>query len=330
MPNVEPPATAGRNIGLAAPRAEQGNVLFAAAWMMGALASFAAMAIAGREISRELDTFQLMFFRSMIGLLLVVGISGFLPGGLRSFKTQRFKLHVVRNLFHFAGQFAWFYSITMISLAEVFALEFTSPIWVAILAPLALKEHMTKGRALAVFLGFVGVMIVLRPGLAEFGPGHIAMLVGALAFATSMLTTKKLSATESPLTILFWMVVIQAPMGLIGSLSHFVLPSMTTTIWLFVVGLCGFSAHYCIAQSFRWADATVVAPMDFFRLPLIAVVGMLFYNEVFDPFVLLGGVVILTGNYLNIRHEQKRVALAGAAPVLDPTASVDGVDHPPR
>ncbi|MDF1750534.1 MAG: DMT family transporter [Alphaproteobacteria bacterium] len=330
MPNVEPPATAGRNIGFAPTSAQQGNVLFAAAWMMGALASFAAMAIAGREISRELDTVQLMFFRSVIGLVLVVAIGSFLPGGLGSFKTQRLKLHIVRNLFHFVGQFAWFYAITMISLAEVFALEFTSPIWVAILAPLALKENMTKGRAIAVILGFVGVMIVLRPGLAEFGIGHIAMLIGAMAFATSMLTTKKLSATESPLTILFWMAVIQAPMGLVGSLSHFVIPGLTTSLWLLVVGLCGFTAHYCITQSFRWADATVVAPMDFFRLPLIAVVGMLFYNEALDPFVFIGGAVILTGNYLNIRYERKRIALAGAAPVLHPEASTNSVDHPLR
>ena len=330
MSGIEPPVTAGRNIGLSPKSSEQGNVLYAAAWMMGALVSFAAMAIAGREISRELDTFQLMFFRSIIGLIIVVSIGSFLPGGLRSFKTDRQKLHTVRNLFHFVGQFCWFYAITLISLAEVFALEFTTPIWVAIVAPLVLKESMSKGRAFAVVIGFIGVLIVLRPGLTEFGVGHMAMLIGAVGFATSMLTTKKLSATESPLTILFWMAVIQAPMGLVGSLSHFVIPGLWTSLWLLVVGICGFTAHYCITQSFRWADATVVAPMDFFRLPLIAFVGMSFYSEALDPFVFIGGAVILTGNYLNIRYERKRIALAGAAPVLDPAASVNGVDHPPR
>lgn len=306
MSENEPPLGAGRSIGLAAPPAGQGNFLNASLWMLGALSSFALMAVAGREISRELDTFQLMFFRSIIGLVIVVGIGAALPGGLRRFRTDCLRLHVIRNLFHFVGQFGWFYAITLISLAEVFALEFTTPIWVAFLAPLIVKERMTVGRWLAVVVGFIGVVVVLRPGMTEFGMGHLAMMIGAAAFSISMLTTKRLGRTQEPLSILFWMAVIQAPLGLIGSVSDFVIPGGTTSLWLLAVGVCGLSAHYSITQAFRWADATVVAPMDFFRLPLIAVVGMLLYNEALDPFVFIGGAIILAGNYLNIFFERQK------------------------
>jgi drug/metabolite transporter (DMT)-like permease len=282
------------------------NPPVAAAWMLGALTSFALMAVAGREISKELDTFQLMFFRSVIGVLIVVAIAAALPGGLRRLKTERLGLHVLRNGFHFVGQFSWFFAITVISLAEVFALEFTTPIWVALLAPLILGERMTKIRAAAVVIGFAGVLIVLRPGATEVGIGHIAMLLGALCFASALLATKSLTATETPLAILFWMTLIQLPMGLIGSIGDFVIPGPVTGVWLVVVAVCGLTAHFCIAQAFRHADATTVVPMDFMRLPLIAVVGMLLYAEPLDPFVFLGGAVILAGNYINIRGERRR------------------------
>lgn len=305
-PGNTPTVSAGRTLGSDPSQpTPPGNSAVAILWMMGALTSFVLMAVSGREISKELDTFQLMFFRSIIGLAIVIGIGLFLSGGLRQFRTEKIKLHSFRNLFHFVGQFSWFFAISQITLAEVFAIEFTTPIWVALLAPFLLSERMTWYRAVGVLFGFVGVLIVLRPGVAEFGIGHSAMLVGALGFAISMLVTKRLSVSESPLTILFWMAVIQAPMGLIGSLSDFKIPSLETSGWLVVVTLFGLSAHYCMAQAFRRAEATLVAPLDFFRLPLIAVVGMLLYGEVLDPFVFIGGAVILAGNWLNIRYSRK-------------------------
>ncbi|MDW3206569.1 MAG: DMT family transporter [Alphaproteobacteria bacterium] len=305
MTDREPPVVAGRNAGLEIAPARKANPVWAAVWMMGALTSFALMAVAGREISREMDTFQLMFYRSIIGIVIVVAIGAMLPGGLGRFRTGHFRMHLARNVAHFIGQFCWFLSITLISLAEVFAIEFTTPIWVALIAPLFLAESMNRYRAIAIAIGFVGVLVVLRPGVVEFGAGHIAMLIGSFAFSLSMITTKKLSATESPLSILFWMAVLQAPMGLIGSLSDFTLPGTESALWLIVVGVGGLTAHFCIAQAFRWADAMVVAPMDFLRLPLIAVVGMLLYSEALDPFVFLGGAVILVGNWINIRFARR-------------------------
>lgn len=282
------------------------NPVLAAVWMLGTVASFTIMAIAGRQVSEELDTFQLMFYRSALAFGIVALAVLFTAGGLRKVATARLPLHGVRNLVHFVGQFSWFYAITLISLAEVVALEFTFPLWIAVLAPVLLGERLTATRAAAVAIGFAGTMIVLRPGIASVSPGHIIMLVGAVGFALSSLATKRLTATDSVWSILFWMTLIQMPLGLIPSLGNLVVPSAAILPWLVIVAICGISAHLCMAKALRLADAIVVAPMDFMRLPLIAVVGWLLYAEGLDPWVLAGGAVILAGNFLSIHAERRR------------------------
>ena len=285
--------------------------LKAALWMLGALLSFSGMAVAGREISAELDTFQLMFYRSVLGFLIILGIAA-ATGGFGQFQTRRLGLHVSRNAIHFVGQFGWFYGVALIPLAEVFAIEFTSPLWVALLAPFFLGERLTRARVLAVVVGFCGAMVVIRPGFTEFNAGTLAVLVAALGFAGSTITTKRLAATEAPLAILFYMSLVQAPLGLLPSLGNLQMPGGVTWAWLVVVTLAGLSAHFCMAQAFRRADATLVIPIDYLRLPLIALVGMALYAEPLDPFILIGGAIILAGNYWNIRAETRPVAGPGA------------------
>ena len=282
--------------------------LRAAAWMTGALLSFSAMAVAGREISRELDTFQLMFFRSLIALALILAFASLSRGGFGQFASRRLGLHLIRNLSHFVGQFGWFYGVALIPLAEVIALEFTTPIWIMLLAPLLLGERLTRTRLAAGLLGFLGVMIVIRPGVTEIGPGTVAALIAALGFAGSMMATKRLTKTERPLAILFYMALIQAPISFFPALGGLHNPTGTIWLWLVLVTLCGLSAHYCLARAFKLADAVIVAPMDFLRLPVLALVGALLYAEALDPWVFLGGGLILLGNYANLRVESRRAA----------------------
>jgi drug/metabolite transporter (DMT)-like permease len=272
----------------------------AAVWMLGALLSFSTMAVAGREISQELTTSQLMFYRSVFGFLIILAVAHATGQGLSRFRTLHLKLHVFRNLAHFVGQYGWFYAITLIPLAEVFSIEFTSPLWVAILAPFFLGERFTPLRALAVLLGFAGILVITRPGLESINHGTVAVMIAAVGFALTMIATKKLSASDSALSILFYMTLIQAPVGLALSLHDFRLPTGITWVWLVVVSFFGLSAHFCMANAYRHADVTLVAPMDYLRLPLIAVVGLLLYNEPMEVWLLLGGAMILGGNYLNI------------------------------
>lgn len=271
----------------------------AALWMTGALASFMAMAIGGRELAAELTTFQILFFRSIVGLAAVALLLQ--RSGWTQVRTRVFGTHLVRNLAHFAGQYGWFYGLALIPLTEVFAIEFTMPIWTAVLATLILGERMNRLRIAAVATGFVGVLVVLRPGLAAVSPAALAVLASAAAYALSHVFTKRMSTTETPLAILFYMTVIQLPLGLVPALPDWVWPSAALWPWVVVVALTGLSAHYCLARAFRLADATVVVPMDFLRLPLIAFFGLVLYGEALQPWVVLGAGIILLAAWLNLR-----------------------------
>ncbi|WOI56742.1 DMT family transporter [Palleronia sp. LCG004] len=275
--------------------------------MTGAVVSFISMAVAGRAVSLELDTFELMTYRSMIGVLLVLTIAG-AAGTLGQVRVDRLGLHIVRNLFHFTGQNLWFFAIATIPLAQVFALEFTSPIWVALAAPLLLAERLTRMRIVAAILGFVGVLVVARPMIDGVGTGQIAAAAAAIGFAGSIVFTKILTRTESITCILFWLAVTQTIFGLICAAhdGRMALPSATTAPWLVLIGCAGLSAHFCLTTALSVAPATLVVPMDFARLPLIALIGMLFYAEPFDIYVLVGAAIIFGANYLNLWYESRR------------------------
>ncbi len=272
--------------------------------MMGTLFSFIGMAIGGRELSREVPTFQILFFRSLVGLMIVLPI--LLAGGRNRVNTKHFLEHTIRNLIHFGGQFGWFYGIAYISLANVFAIEFTLPVWTAILASFLLKEKLTRPRVTAIIFGIVGMLVILRPGLGVMTPVALIVLASAVCYAFSHTLTRKLALHDPPIVILFYMTVVQLPLSLVLSLDKWINPSVGLWPWLLVVGITALSAHYCMARAFQIAEATVVVPMDFLRLPLIAVVGYIAYNEAIDWYVLFGACVMLIGNFINIRAELQK------------------------
>jgi drug/metabolite transporter (DMT)-like permease len=272
--------------------------------MSGTLVSFMAMAIGGRELSAQVSTFQILFFRSVIGFL-IVGLFLWCSNWRQIF-SKNLRVHVLRNVSHFGGQFGWFYGITFIPLAEVFALEFTVPVWTAALATLLLGERITQARVAAIIFGVLGVVLILRPGLAVISPAALAVLGSAFCYALSHTLTRRLALVDTPLTILFYMTVIQLPLGFVTSIFDWTTPSLTMLPWIIVIGVAALSGHYCMARALAIADAIIVVPMDFLRLPMIAAVGFLFYSESLDWFVLAGGIVMFTGNFLNIQAEKKK------------------------
>jgi drug/metabolite transporter (DMT)-like permease len=282
--------------------AEARPVVRAALWMSGALVSFMAMAVSGRELSAELNTFQILFFRSMLGLVVIVALLQ--RAGWKQAYTRAFRTHLVRNLAHFGGQYGWFYGLALIPLAEVFALEFTTPIWTAILASLLLGERMNGYRGLGIAAGFTGVLLILRPGVAIVSPAALAVLGAALAYAFSHILTKRLSGSDTPLAILFYMTAIQLPLGLVLSLPGWVWPSASAWPWVGVVAITALSAHYCMTRAFRLADATVVIPLDFLRLPFVALIGFAFYGEALSIWVLVGAAIVFAGTWLNLKGAQ--------------------------
>lgn len=286
---------------------DQAQVLRAAAWMLGAVAAFSLMAVAGRAVSFELDTFEIMMYRSIIGFLIVIVLARF-TGGYRQITARSAGTHLIRNVFHFSGQNLWFYAITVIPLAQVFALEFTTPLWVLLLSPLLLDERLTRIRVLAAALGFVGILVVARPSTDTLNFGTLAAAAAAIGFAGTYIFTKRLTRTVTLTCILFWMTLSQTVLGLLcaGIDGDIALPSTPSLPWLAVIAGCGLLAHFCIASALSLAPATVVSPMDFIRLPVIAAVGLVLYQEAIDALVILGAVIIFGANYLNLWAETRR------------------------
>lgn len=278
--------------------------LRAAAWMTGAIAAFTAMGVAGRELAGRHDVFEIQMYRSALGFVLVCAGAAAL-GQLRTVSRARLGGHLFRNLLHFTGQNLWFWALTLIPLAQVFALEFTMPVWVMLLAPLILGERLTRPRILAAVLGLAGIVIITRPFSMPIGPGVIAAALSALFFALTSIQTKRLSRTETVTGILFWLTAMQFLLGLAvaGADGQITLPTAQTLPWLAVIGLSGLVAHLSLTSALQLAPASFVAPLDFLRLPIIAVVAALAYGEPLDPFVLAGGAVVFAGIWLNLRAE---------------------------
>ena len=277
-------------------------------WMVGALLSFSVMAVSIRELAKAgLNIFEILAIRSGVALLVLFVLLAVRPDLRVHALPRRMKLNLLRNTVHYASQYAWALSITMLPLATVFALEFTMPGWTALLAIWLLHEKMTPSRAGVIVFGLIGVLVILRPGIASFNPAALIVLAAAFGYAITMITTKQLTMTETTLGIVFWMAVIQLPLSLLGSDpmvffhldARHILPAIG-------VGTAGLTSHFCLSNAFRAGDATLVVPLDFMRIPLIAVVGWAFYGERLDIFVLLGALIIIAGVLWNLRAEAAR------------------------
>jgi len=283
------------------------NILTAAAWMIGAISSFTLMAVAGRTVSAELDTFEIMLFRSLTGIIIVLSVA-LATRTTAQISRDRLGLHAVRNIFHFTGQNLWFFAIATIPLAQVFALEFTTPIWVILLSPLILRERLTPIGLLSAAIGFVGILVVARPDPASISWGLVAAAGSAVFFALTAIFTRKLTRTETIISILFYLTVMQAVFGLIfaGFDGDIAVPSAAALPWVLLIGCAGLMAHFCLTKALSIAPATVVMPIDFVRLPTIAIVGMLLYQEPLEIWVFVGAALIFGANYLNITFAVRR------------------------
>lgn len=272
----------------------------AAFWMAGWLSLMLVMAVAGRETTRELNVFQIMEVRSLTGLVLLSPII-YRAGGFKVLKTKRLPMHIGRNLVHYVAQLGWFFALTLIPIGQVVAIEFTMPIWTAILAATFLSERMTQWKIAAIVLGLVGVIVIVRPATGEINQGQLIALGAAMGFGVSMALVKSLTRTESALSILFWMIVVQSVAGFIPTLFVWTWPSTYVWAWMGIIAVCGTFSHYCLASAMRYADATIVVPMDFLRVPLTATAGWLLYSERLDAWTVLGAALILFGNLLNLK-----------------------------
>jgi len=277
----------------------------AALWMAGSIASFLIMSVAGRATTSVLDVFQVMEMRSVIGFLMLLPLVQ-LAGGLAAMRTKRPLQHIGRNIAHYAGQFAWLYALTLIPLAELISIEFTTPIWTALLAVTFLGERLTRPRVIAILLGLVGILVIVRPGLNEVQAGHLIVLAAAVFFGISLVMVKSLTRTDNVVRIILWMLIIQSAIGLVPAIYVWRNPPAELWPWILVIAFTGSSSHYCLARALAHADATLVSPIDFLRVPLSALIGWLLYSEQIDVWTAAGALLILAGNLINLRIRPAR------------------------
>jgi drug/metabolite transporter (DMT)-like permease len=305
-------------------RSQQSRVIWLALWMAGTIASYIGAALAVRALAKNLSVFEIMSLRSGSGLAFLLTLMAVWPKMRRGLTSRRIRLHFVRNSVHFVGQIIWALAITLLPFATVFALEFTAPIWVALLAVMLLGERLSLRRAASIALCLAGVLVILHPGFWSFRPVALLALGAAITRALAAVVTKKLTQTETTFAILFWMNLMQLPMNLAGSDPLFITKlDLSMALPLIGIAVTGLSAHLCMAEAFRCSDAIVVVPLDFLRVPLIALIGWSFYGEALDALVLAGSSLIIAGVIWNLRTEVRAHARSGDFS-LPPSAADQG------
>ena len=281
-------------------------LLKAVLWFCGTMAGFAGMAIAARELHTQMSTFQILFFRSLIGVLVVLPFLA--RKGFIDIRTSRFRWHVSRAVIQFGAQICWIYGIVHLSLSDLTAIEFSIPLFTALLAVLFLGERMWRHKWIATLLGFAGVLLILRPEGSAFNLAGLVMVTGSFLYAGSGVLVKYLTRTDSPQGIIFWMNLLQLPAGLIPAIVIYdwVAPGLADVPWILIWGCAGLWAHYSMARALQLADITIIFPLDFLRLPVMALIGFLLYAEALDPWTAVGALVIFVGNWHSLRAESRR------------------------
>ena len=276
-----------------------------AVWMIAACAGFATMTGFIRYISTELHAFEIAFFRNLFGL--VVMLPWLARVGFSGLKTKRIGLYTVRGVTGMLALLCWFWAVTVLPLADATALSFTSPLFATIFAAVVLSEVVRARRWIALAFGFLGAVIILRPGAQSIGLPELAVLFSALMMAASATVIKRLSDTESPSAIVMYMVIYLTPMSLVPALFVWKTPSWEMLGLLFVMGIVATLAHQCLTRSFAIADASAVLPFDFTRLLFAALIGYLVFDQVPDVWIGVGAAVIVASS-VYIAHREAVVA----------------------
>ena len=282
-----------------------------ALWMAGSIGWFTTMSVLVRLLSEGYSTFELVFFRSLVGLVLLAPLV-FRRGGT-GFRTTKMKLHLFRAGAAYAGVITYFYALGAMPLADVTALHFTLPLFGMLGAMLVLGETVYRHRWIAAMIGFAGTLVVIRPGFASIDAVAFLVLFSAASYAATDLAGKVLARTEDPNQIVFYLNFILVPVSLAGALFFWVTPPLADYPWLFALGAATALAHMCLIRAFVAADASAMMPLSFLRLPLIAATGFVLFGEVPNLWTMIGAVIIFSGAYFATWRE-RALARRGAAP----------------
>ena len=279
------------------------NNLRGALWGLGMVAGLGGVSIAIRTLKPDIAVEELLFFRALVGLIAITLIMA--PKGWRGLIPRRPGLQIVRNLFHMSGQYCMFSAVVIIPLAEVTALEFTVPLITALMAAPLLKEKIGRTRWIGMIVGFIGILFVVRPVFEVVPPAMLIAIFGAVLFSYNTILVKILSEVEEASTMVFVMNVIQTLVLLGPALYVWTSPEWHHLPWLLLLGLSGILTHYCLSRALAIADVSVVLPLDFLRLPFIALIAYWVWGETFSPWSAIGAVIIVGSSYFAIRKVRR-------------------------
>ena len=258
--------------------------------MLGAMILFSTMGVFIKLSSSQLHPLEVVFFRNFLALFFLT--PWIFKQRATVFKSNRKKLYTLRAVFNVVGMAAGFTALTLIPLAEATALSFTAPLFATLGAALILGEVVRQRRIIAIFFGFIGMLIILRPGIEAISPGALLAIANAITIAITVLIVKKLTTTEKPITIVVYMALLQTPMALIPALFYWEWPSLITWTWLFCLAGAGTIGHLMYTKAIQLAEVSQLQPIDFVRLPIIALFGYIVFAEQPGIWVWIGGAVI--------------------------------------
>lgn len=290
-------------IGIAGLWARQSTIMRGIVLMCLSTIAFAFMHTLVRHISAELPVFQIAFFRNLFGLIVLLPL--IVRSNFELFRSNRIGLHALRGVINIGAMLMFFMALSMTPLAKVTALSFTAPIFMAVLSVLVLGERFRFHRWLAIVFGFIGMMIILRPGLVALDTGALLVLGSAGLWAVAMLLIKVLSRTDSSVTIVAWMGIFLCLFSIGPALWVWQPVNGTQIVWLMLVGLFGTIAQVTLSQSLKETDPTAVMPFDFLKLVWTALLGVWFFAEIPDLYTWIGAAVIFgSGMYIARRERQ--------------------------
>ncbi|NNL36074.1 MAG: DMT family transporter [Silicimonas sp.] len=281
------------------PRTDQ--PLAGAAWMLATGFSFVAVTAVVKHGGQDLPAAQSAFLRYVLGLVFQIPMIG--PMRRTKLTPRQLKLFTLRGAAHTIGVILWFYAMTRITIAEVTAMNYMTPIYVSLGAALFLHEKLAARRIVAILLAFIGATIILRPGIREITDGHVAMVFTAIFFAVSYLTAKRM-ADELPALVVVGMLSITVPIGLTPfALAVWRTPTPEEMFWMFLVAVFATLGHYSMTRAFAAAPVTVTQPVTFLQLVWSVLLGAIFFAEPFDIWVIIGGTVVLgSATFITIRE----------------------------
>lgn len=271
--------------------------------VVSAAGSLSAMHAIVRFLSPSIHPFELAFFRSLFGFIVILPL--LLRGGIDSVRTHQPRLQMLRGVVSIAAMMSWFYGLSMVPLAEATALSFTNVIFGSLAAIIFLREKMTMARGIAVFIGFVGVLVILRPGFVQMDIGVVCVLFSALCWGCSVVIVKQLGRTDAAVSIVAWVGIQLSILSLPFALSVWVWPTMEEWLWLSLLGTLATIGHLCMVQGLKLTDAMTIFPLDFTRLIWASLFGLFIFSEWPDVWTFVGaGIIVISGTFMLYREDR--------------------------